>query len=72
MIFWMHFGNCGSLCDPSPILIFPLGIYVELGQKFFVVTLVLDRKKAILEVLIEGRLFVAVSIAWCLNASSTD
>ena len=68
----MHVDNGGSLCAPVPGLLFPLGIYVELGQKLFVVTLVLDRNKAILEVLIEGRLFVAVSIAWCLNASSTD
>ena len=67
----MHFEKFGSLCAPVSGLLVSIGIYVELGQEVSDIALVLYGYKASLEVLGEGRLLVAVSLAWWLSASST-
>ena len=72
MTLYMHFDNSGSLCAPVPGLIVYLGIYIELGQEGLDITLVLHGKKARLEVLIEGKIIVAVSLYWWLSDSFTD
>ena len=71
MALGAHFDSLGSLCAPVPVLFVSLGINVELIQEFLDIALILDFYKASLEVLGEGRLLVAVSLAWWLSASST-
>ena len=66
----MHFDNFGILCAPIPGVLIYLGIVVELIQEGFDIALVLDGHKARLEVLSEGQILVAVSLAWYLSASS--
>ena len=51
MYLGFHFDSCGSFCDPVPGLIVYLVIWVELVQKGFGITLVLDGQNYILEVL---------------------
>ena len=67
----MKFNSCVSFCDPFPGLLVTQGIYVELGQEGLDITLVLDGHMVNLELLSEGKLFVAVSLTWWLRNSST-
>ena len=67
----MHFDNFGSLCAPILVLIFSLGIYVELVQEGLDITLVLDSHKSSLEVLIEGQILFYFSLSWFLSAYPT-
>ena len=55
---------------PVPVLLVSLCIDVELGQEVLDINLVLDGQKAILEVLSEVQLLVAVSLTWCISTSS--
>ena len=59
----MHFESCGSLRAPVPGLLIYLSIWIELGHEVLDITLILDVQKAILEVLSEVQIFVAVSFA---------
>ena len=59
----MKFEYCDSLCDPVLGLLISLGIDVELVQGSLGTTLVLDVQRTRLEVLGEGQLLVAVSLA---------
>ena len=70
MALGMHFDNFGHLCDFFPGLVVYLGIYVELGEEFLDIYLILDVYKARLEFLGEGRLIVAVYLAWWISDSS--
>ena len=68
----VHFGSFGSLRAPIPGLLIYLGIYVELGQENLDITLVLDVQKTRLELISEGQILVAVSLACWISASYTD
>ena len=59
----MNFEYCDSLCDPVLGLLISLGIDVELVQGSLGTALVLDVQRTRLEVLGEGQLLVAVSLA---------
>ena len=67
----MHFDSFGSLYDPVLGLIVYLGIDFELVQEGLEIALDLDDYKAIIALLGEGQLFVAVSLAWWFSAFST-
>ena len=67
----MHFYNYGSLRAPVLGLLIYLGIYVELGQEIFDITLVLGWHKAILGVLSEVQIIVSVFLAWWISDSFT-
>ena len=71
MALGMQFENCGSLCFPVTGLLVYMGIGVELEQEGLDITLVLDGQKPRLEILSEGQLLVAVSLAWWISAYST-
>ena len=70
MALRIHFDNCGSLHDPFLGLLVSLSIDVELGQECLGIDLVLDGQKVSLEVLGEGQLLVAYSLAWWISSSS--
>ena len=54
MALGMHVENCCSIYSLVLVLLFFLGIYVELRQKGLDITLILYVQKAGLEVLSEG------------------
>ena len=64
------FDNYGSLHASVPGQLYPLSIDVELGQECLGIDLVLDGQKVSLEVLGEGQLLVAYSLAWWISSSS--
>ena len=67
----IHIEKLSSLCAPVPVLFFSLFKYVKLVQEGLDTTFVLDTQKYILEVLSEGNIVVAVSLAWCISDFST-
>ena len=72
MALGVYYDNCVILHDPVPGLLVSQYIYVELVQEGLDIDLVLDGQKASLEVLSEDHIFVAVSLDWCLSASSAS
>ena len=70
VILGVHFENCDSLHAPVSSLLISLGIDVELVQEVLDIILVLGGQSSSLEVLSEGQIRVAVSLAWWLSAYS--
>ena len=68
MSLGMHFENFVSLRYPVPGLLFFLSIDVELVQEGLGVNLVIGVHNAILEVLSECHILVAVSLVWWISA----
>ena len=66
----MHFDNFFILHDPIPFILVSLLIVVELVQEGFYISVLLGGQKASLEFPSEGRIFVDVSLSWCLSDSS--
>ena len=70
MALGIHFESFGSLYAPVLDLLVPLRSDVELGQEGLDINFILDGQKASLEVLGEGQILVAASLALCISASS--
>ena len=66
----MHFENCSSIYTHVPVLLVSLVIDVELVQEGLDITLILYGQKDSLELLSEGHIIVASSLAYCISASS--
>ena len=66
----VNFEIFGSICAPVPGLLVAMVIEVELGKEGLDIAFIVYGYKDRLKLLSEVQLLVAVSIFWCLSASS--